>query len=307
MILGSRDRIMGLEGKAGTGKTTTLKAVCEAAKKAGFQVEGLAPTSRAALNLADAEIPTKTLARHLTESQGKVSNSKHLYVVDESSLASTRQMNDLLKRIGQHDRVLFVGDTQQHEAVDAGRPYARLQEVGMHSARLTEIVRQQDAGLRAVVEQLAVGNVGSALSDMDKQGRIHEFVGRKERIDAIVQSYMESSKSTLIISPDNDSRQEIAKRIHEEMRSTEQVKGVEHSVQVLIAKQSFTNEDRRWAQNYEPGEVLRFTTSSKTIGVASRELVRVVETRDKENLITVERQNGKRITYSPQRVYGVTE
>jgi ATP-dependent exoDNAse (exonuclease V) alpha subunit len=306
IILGSRDRIMGLEGKAGTGKTTTLKAVCEAAKKAGFQVEGLAPTSRAALNLADAEIPTMTLARHQMKSQEKASGSKHLYIVDESTLASTRQMNDFMKCIRQHDRVLFVGDTQQHEAVDAGRPYAQLQEAGMHSARLTEIVRQKDAGLRTVVEQLAVGNVEGALSDMAKQGRIHEFVGRKERIDAIVHSYTENPKGTLIISPDNDSRQEIAQRIHEEMRNTGQVKGEEHTVQVLTTKQNLTNEDRRWAQNYEPGDVLRFTTSSKAIGVASRESVRVAETQDEKNLITVERQDGKRITYSPERVYGVT-
>ncbi|MGA8909168.1 MAG: MobF family relaxase, partial [Acidobacteriaceae bacterium] len=47
-VLTSRDRMMALEGVAGSGKTTSLAAVREGAERAGYQVEGLAPTSRAA-------------------------------------------------------------------------------------------------------------------------------------------------------------------------------------------------------------------------------------------------------------------
>lgn len=88
-ILENHDRIMGLEGSAGTGKTTALEAICDAAKQAGYRVEGLAPTSRAALNLESAGIPTATMVRHLIKSHGQSSDAKHLYVVDESSMAST--------------------------------------------------------------------------------------------------------------------------------------------------------------------------------------------------------------------------
>ncbi|PYU02040.1 MAG: hypothetical protein DMG38_01595 [Acidobacteria bacterium] len=31
-------------------------------------------------------------------------------------------MNDFLHRLKENDRVLLVGDTRQHEAVEAGRP-----------------------------------------------------------------------------------------------------------------------------------------------------------------------------------------
>lgn len=41
---------------------------------------------------------------------------KHLYILDESSLASTRQMNEFFHRLAPDDRVLLVGDTRQHEA-----------------------------------------------------------------------------------------------------------------------------------------------------------------------------------------------
>ena len=305
-ILNRHDQVMGLEGVAGTGKTTALEAVCDAAKQAGFQVEGLAPTSRAALNLEDAGIETKTMARHLTQDQPSAPGLKHLYVVDESSMASTRQMHDFLQSIRDQDRVLFVGDTRQHEAVDAGRPYAQLQEAGMHTARLTEIIRQKDAGLKAAVEQLSMGDAEGAIRNLSRQGRVHEIVERDERIQAIARAYVEQPANTLVISPDNESRMEIAIEIHEEMKGIGKVSQDEHAIKVLVTRQDLTSEDRRWAQNYEPGDVLRYTKSSKTIDVAARELVRVHATDEKENLITVARENGELITYDPRRVQGVT-
>ncbi len=84
---------------------------------------------------------------------------KHLYVLDESSLASTKQMHTFLERLAPDDRVLLVGDVRQHEAVDAGRPYHQLQEAGFRTAHLDEIVRQRDPELKAVVEQLSRGDV----------------------------------------------------------------------------------------------------------------------------------------------------
>ena len=33
----------------------------------------------------------------------------------------------------------------------------------------------------------------------------------------------------------------------------------EHAIKVLVTRQDLTSEDRLWAQNYEPGDVLRYT------------------------------------------------
>ena len=305
-ILNNRDQVMGLEGAAGTGKTTALEAVCDAAKQAGFEVEGLAPTSRAAQNLESAGIETKTMARHLTEGQRETSNSPCLYIVDESSMASTRQMHDFLKSIHAEDRVLFVGDTRQNEAVDAGRPYAQLQEAGMQTAQLTEIIRQQDAALKATVERLSMGDVEGAIRSLAAQGRVHEYTEREERIQAIARAYVEQPENTLVISPDNASRLEIATTIHAEMQKLGKVSQEEQQVTVLVARQNITSEDRLWAQNYEPGDVLRYTRGNQTIDVAAREMVWVSATDDHENLITVERENGELITYDPRKVNGVT-
>ena len=121
-----------LDGAAGTGKTTALAAVRDAAEREGYEVEGFAPTSRAAHKLAEAGIESSTLQRHLAhgKDQTRPTDQKRLYVLDESTLASTKQMHAFLERLRSDDRVLLVGDTRQHEAVDAGRPYHQLQEAG---------------------------------------------------------------------------------------------------------------------------------------------------------------------------------
>ena len=91
-ILASRDQIVGLEGTAGAGKTTSLAAIREAAEKSGYTVEGFAPTSRAAYQLEEAGIRSTTLQHHLAQKE-PAGGGKHLYFVDESSLASTRQVH----------------------------------------------------------------------------------------------------------------------------------------------------------------------------------------------------------------------
>jgi len=110
-ILASRDQVTALEGVAGAGKTTSLAVVREAAEREGYKVEGFAPTSRAAQKLAEAGIESSTLQRQLAQGSDRTRVQKHLYVLDESSLASTKQINEFLHQLKGDDRVLLVGDT----------------------------------------------------------------------------------------------------------------------------------------------------------------------------------------------------
>ena len=98
-IVSTQDKIMGLEGVAGAGKTTSLAAVHEAAEQEGYKVRGLAPTSRAAHKLAESGIESETLQRQLRREEQSDEGQKRLYVLDESSLASTKQMNEFFHRL----------------------------------------------------------------------------------------------------------------------------------------------------------------------------------------------------------------
>jgi conjugative relaxase-like TrwC/TraI family protein len=304
-ILGSHDQVQALEGVAGAGKTTALSAVRDAAEREGYHVEGLAPTSRAAQKLSEAGIESGTLQRHLAGEEPQ-DGQKRLYVLDESSLASTTQMNAFLHRLQAEDRVLLVGDTRQHQAVDAGRPYQQLQDVGMSTAKLDAIVRQQDPDLKHVVEQLSNGDVRGAIHGLDAQGRVHEIADRDQRFSAIAREYVKQPAATLVVSPDNQSRRDINDVIHRAMQTAGHVEHREHRVSVLIARQDITGADREWAERYDPGDLVRFTKGSKTLGIEPGEYARVEHVQAKDNLVTVARDNGASVTYDPRRLHGVT-
>src|SRR5208283_113966 len=133
----SREKMVGLDGVAGAGKTTALAVIREGAEVQGYKVEGFAPTSRAA-------------QKHLARGEKPDTGERRLYVLDESSLASTRQMHEFVHRLHPNDRVLLVGDRRQHEAVEAGRPFAQLQDAGMKTVKLEEIIRQKNPELKQV-------------------------------------------------------------------------------------------------------------------------------------------------------------
>jgi conjugative relaxase-like TrwC/TraI family protein len=302
----SREKVVGLDGVAGAGKTTTLSVIREGVEAQGYRVEGFAPTSRAAQKLAEAGMMTSTLQHHLARGDRPDTGEKRLYVLDESSLASTRQMHEFFLRLHRNDRVLLVGDVRQHESVEAGRPFAQLQESGMHTVKLDEILRQRDPKLKEAVEMLASGHIAAAIESLDIQGRVHEVIGREARIAAIAREYAASPENTLVVSPDNRSRAEINTVIHRELQKQGIVDEREHAMQVLVPRQELTGADRSWAQRYQPNDVLHYSRTSKETGIGKGEYARVLAVNGQENLLTVLRGNGEQTTYDPRRQMGVS-
>jgi ATP-dependent exoDNAse (exonuclease V) alpha subunit len=266
-VLTSPDRIQGIQGFAGAGKTTTLTVIRSAAESQGYQVEGFAPTSRAAKQLEQAGVHAGTLQGFLARGQNAELNpeQKRLFFIDESSLASTNQMRDFFQRLGTQDRVLLIGDTRQHQGVEAGRPFEQLQEAGMRTARLDEIVRQNDPALKSAVELLATGQVSAALDALQQQGRVQEIPDREDRVHAIAKSYVESPANTLIVSPDNASRRELNAAVRQELKASGALAPEDHTFRVLIQRQDMTGAERSWASHYEIGDVVRYTRGSKAL------------------------------------------
>ena len=306
-VLTSRDQVQGIQGVAGAGKTTALVAVLSGAEFAGYQVEGLAPTSRAAKQLEEAGIHAGTLQGFLARGQqGQEGPERRLYFVDESSLASTNQMRDFLSRLGSQDRVILIGDTRQHQAVEAGRPFQQLQEAGMHTAKLDQIVRQKDPELKAAVELLSVGNVAGGLEALQNQGRVTEIRNTQERVQAIAKNYAENPEHTLIVSPDNASRRELNQAVRQELQAKGIVDSVDHALRVLVPRQDMTGADRQWATRYNAEDILRYSRGSAALEIEGGSYARVVSTNPKENLVTVEKVSGERVTYDPKRLTGVS-
>lgn len=304
-VLTSPDRVHGLQGLAGTGKTTVLEAVREGAEKTGYTVQGFAPSSKAAGALRDAGVEAKTLQSFLASKQADP-QSKHLYMLDESSLASSKQMRGFLEKIGPNDRVLLIGDTRQHQAVDAGRPFQQMQDAGMRTAQLDQIMRQRaNPELLAVVQLLATGKVETGIKMLADQGRITEIGNPKDRIAAIAKDYAADPIKTLVVSPDNKSRQQINEAIRAELLTEGVIAKDGRQFQTLTHRNDMTGADRTWAARYDVGDVLQYTKGSKAQGIERDSFATVRAVDPRANTITVERSDGQSTTYDPRRIRGV--
>ena len=304
--LSSQDRIQGVQGYAGTGKTTVLSVIRVAAESQGYSVEGLAPTSRAARQLAEAGVEAGTLQGLLARGTShEEPEKKHFYFVDESSLASTNQIREFLNRLGAQDRVLLIGDTRQHQGVEAGRPFEQLQQAGMRTAHLDEIVRQKDPALKSAVESLAKGDVPGALDLLHSQRRIREITDAGERIRSIARSYIESPERTLIVSPDNASRRDLNIAVRQELKAQGTLAPEDHPFRVLVQRQEMTGAERRWASGYEIGDVVRYARGSKGLGIEAGTYGTVVGVNAPANLLSVEQAAGNVVAYDPRRLAGV--
>jgi len=191
------------------------------------------------------------------------------------------------------------------KATQSSFRYRQLQEAGMQTARLDEVIRQKEPELKEAIEQLARGDVHGAVANLDQQGRVHEIVGREERLGVIAREYAREPQGTLIISPDNESRRELNTLIHRQMQARGDVNPEEPKLRVLASRNEMTGADRQWAAQYEEGDLVRYTRGSMVLGIDPGEYARVDRVDARENRITIEPENGAQQTYDPRRLSGV--
>jgi len=306
-ILSSHDQILGLQGRAGTGKTTTLSVLRAAAEKEGYEVRGFAPTTRAAKQLSESGIMTETLQKFLRRREEAPPTHNRLFILDECSLASTRQVHKFFRQFLPTDKILLVGDVRQHQAVEAVSPFEQFQLNGMSTAKLTEIVRQRDADLKQTVVKLSARQVKEALDNLHSKGRVIEIADQKDRLQAIAVAYCRSPTSTLVISPANRDRVTINSLIHKQLQRNGQIGRLGREVSVLLNREDMTGVERTFASSYVPDEdVIRYNRSSKLYAVKVGDYSRVVATDHANNTLTVRMQDGREVTYNPSRLSGVS-
>src|ERR671926_679120 len=305
-ILSSEDQILGLQGGAGTGKTTVLSVLREAAEKQGYQVRGFAPTTRAAKQLGESGIETETLQKFLRRRK-EPTTSKRLFVLDESSLASTKQLHKFFGRLEAEDKVLLVGDIRQHQAVEAGSPFEQLQKNGMTTAELNEIVRQRDPELKQTVAKLSVRQIREAVTELESRGKVIEITNERERFDRMARDYCKQPTNTLVISPANRERTQLNSLIHRQLQQEGKVSRDDRQMKVYINRQDMTGAERTFANAYRPAEdIIRYNRASKVYKVRPGDYASVIGVNHERNELTVRFANGRTLTYDPTRLSGVS-
>ena len=171
-----------VQGMAGTGKTTMLRAAREVWEASGFRVIGAALAAVAAERLqVGSGIPSRTIhgTMKLLRERRMWFDSNTVLVVDEAGMVGTRQMAGLVDAVSRAGaKLVLVGDTNQLPAIDAGSPFrALLDEHG--GAWMSDIRRQQSLWMRGVIADLSRGSVAPALEGFSKRGLL--FVGSSQQ------------------------------------------------------------------------------------------------------------------------------
>ena len=319
LVLASEDRVVGVQGYAGSGKTTMLNRARALLEKRGWEVRGLAPSASAARTLSsEAGIGTETLQRFLAryggvaagrmtakgEKEMRAAFAKTVLVVDEGSLASTAQARDLLRiadalRI---PRVVLVGDEKQLDAVDAGKPFAQLQAAGMKTALMDQIMRQRDPALKEAVEASLAGDIARAF---EKLGDNVAEVNPDNLAGAAAARWLalppEARERTGLMAPSHALREGINEIVRERLTRDGVVHGPAMTTERL-ASRGYTNAEKALARNYMAGDVVGFHRPYKRLGVEKGDELRVAGIDRAAGSVTLAGKDGGTVAWEPGRI-----
>jgi len=292
-ILKSTDSVLAIQGRAGVGKTTLLKAARDLVETANRNVIALAPTNAAKRELTSEGFTGSTVSSFLLHGKNTVTESTVIFL-DEAGLLSTNQVKEILQVVKEtRSKLVMVGDEAQLSAVEAGRPFAYLQKAGMATVQVAEIQRQKNKALKKAVELSIEGRGRLAVQLLSKD--IHEIASPSDRYSGVAKAFSTLSPdqraSTLIVAGTRVARD----RINLEVRN--QIGMIDEAVLASLSRKDLTDSQRKSILQYEAGDVLKAQVAFKTLGVQRGELISVLARDQGRLLVTTE--DGREINLDP--------
>jgi len=304
-LVSSTSRVVVLQGDAGTGKTTCLRAVVAGIEQAGGRVFGCAPSAGAADVLRKELTPdANTLQQLLVNESLQLATRGRVLIVDEAGLISARQMRDLCRLAAANDnRLVLVGDIKQHTSVEAGDALRCLQHYAhVPVVYLTEIRRQRDPAMRRAVAMLAKGDARAAFNEFRVFGAVEEIASETKLYRAAAEDYVTTiaaGRSCLAISPVWAEIHAFTDEVRRQLKAAGLLAAEERTIATVFSLQ-WTREQHRRIEQYQAGDALTFHRDAG--GFTKGETVTVVR-RDADRLI-VRGSDGGEHPLDPKRVTG---
>ena len=286
-VLRTSDRITGLRGLAGTGKTTALRELVAACKEARIEPLFCAPTAAATEVLRTERFEAKTLQSLLLSKP--VLTERQLIVLDEAGAVGMDDMKRLFD-LARDARIVLSGDTGQHASVARGDALRILENHSdFQSGQLTRIRRQRKVEYRRAVELAAQKNTNEAFAQLERMGAVTEY-SNDNLHDKAAQSYLkalEQNQSALLVAPTWNEIEAVTEKVRAALKTSGRLAGEDKEFQVFDSL-SWTEAQKRDARQYRPGMAIQF--HRRKAGFGRGETVAVVAVQD--DSLKVQRMDG---------------
>jgi ATP-dependent exoDNAse (exonuclease V) alpha subunit len=287
-----------VNGLAGTGKTTALRVARDLAEREDFELLGLAPSHSGVRALEKSGIQSQTVQRWLLDQNAESKLTPHSVVVlDEAGLAGTVTLRAVLERVERAgSRAVLVGDVHQYESVEAGRGFAQLQQQGMQTGVLSQMVRQREPTL-ARAARLSVLDPARALQLLPVLEE-EDAATRHARMARDFGALSPSERArTLLLTGSHEARRDINERV----RSVLRLAGSGECVRVFRAL-DMTAAQKKQLEAYQPGLAVRFEKDYRSLGVRRGETAQVERVFGDAMIVSL--PDGTHRTMSPRRLSG---
>ncbi|GAA3913604.1 hypothetical protein GCM10022209_02660 [Chitinophaga oryziterrae] len=296
-MLTTTDRLTLVRGAAGAGKTTMLKEAVALMEKAGKHVTMVAPSASASRDNLRKEgfLNAETVDKLLLSPDMQAQLKGQVLICDEAGLLGTKKATALLALAEKHDcRVIYVGDTRQHNSTERGDALRILNTVGsIKTAEISKIYRQRNIHYRAAVEDLSKGDVKTAFEKLDGIEFIKTVdpMNPHARLTDDYVAALKKGKTALVVSPTHKQGDEVTEAIREKLRKAGMIGKKEIKAARLVNLNLTEAEKSDW-RNFREGQLVQFNQHVKGAKRGSTWAVVSAE----ENKVTVRNSQGQSLT-----------
>ncbi|MCR5224732.1 MAG: AAA family ATPase [Alphaproteobacteria bacterium] len=303
-----------LVGKAGAGKTTTMKAVAEAYAHSGRRVVGMSLSAVAAENLGkDAGIESATIAswthrwreyeaakekflsfdsvvtdgvlkqfdwyNTLKQYEGSQLKSGDVIVVDEAGMVGAKDWSEIFAAAQNFDvKVIAIGDDNQFKPISAGdcfKKFAEQEQERGQLLELNEIRRQKYDWQRDASVEFSQLNTAEGLAHYEQKGCLHEIQKPQDIASKFIEIEGRGSAAVLCFSNKE------CEAINDAVRAFKKENGTLGADLVQIN-----------GRNFAVGDRLIFLENSKQFDVKNGQVGQVTDFKD--GVLSVKTEEGNR-------------
>ncbi len=307
----SDDRLVFVEGYAGSGKTTVVETAANIWKSEGYNVVGLSPTNKAKEGLKGAGIDAYTVHSFLRSygTNRQQFNENTVLVLDEAGMVDLKRYTGLLNAVDELGvKLVSLGDRGQLTPVEAGCPFTMASH-HYDFTKLTSIIRQKESWQKEATQAFGDQNGLKGLQNYLTHGNI-KFVDQTDSADKrfnakseLIQDWIgfrknNPDKTACILAHTNQDVADLNDQVRSHLRLTGEITGkeftyvIEHMKEGKFGQTRVVSEERSFAV----GDQIVFTGTNKGMGVYNGSLGRITSLNKAKIQVEVE---NKVVSFSP--------